>query len=175
MTDFVFQPLQEEQPHELLCEEDSVLGEEGSRNRVLVELEILVCKTRQMVGKMMKTGGKVLLTALLGIAGTMKSAETSRTSRTRRTGRTQHRCGPAAVTQVRWTWVRGHCWNNLRLQTVFIDYTIWCPLIGSLFDLLMLRLLSQSEREARPQDRSQISRLNRSSAGWTGPEAGGTE
>ena len=89
MIDYFFQPQQEEQPHDLMCEDDSVLGEEGSRNRVLVELEILVCKTRQMVGKMMKTGGKVLLTALLGITGTIKSSEKNRTSRTRRTGRTQ--------------------------------------------------------------------------------------
>lgn len=43
--------------------------EECSRNRVLVELELLVCKTRQMVGNTMTTGGKVLLTALLGITG----------------------------------------------------------------------------------------------------------
>lgn len=54
-----------------MSEEDSVVGEdgEGTRNRVLVELESLVCKTRQMVGNMMKAGGKVLLTALLGITG----------------------------------------------------------------------------------------------------------
>ncbi|TMS01193.1 Piezo-type mechanosensitive ion channel component 2 [Larimichthys crocea] len=66
-------PLQEE----LRFEEDSVLGEgeeqdeeeEGTRNRVLLELELLVCKTRQMVGNMMTTGGKVLLTALLGLTG----------------------------------------------------------------------------------------------------------
>lgn len=43
--------------------------EEGTRNRVLLELELLVCKTRQMVGNMMTTGGKVLLTALLGLTG----------------------------------------------------------------------------------------------------------
>ncbi|XP_027137598.1 piezo-type mechanosensitive ion channel component 2 isoform X3 [Larimichthys crocea] len=67
------EPLQEE----LRFEEDSVLGEgeeqdeeeEGTRNRVLLELELLVCKTRQMVGNMMTTGGKVLLTALLGLTG----------------------------------------------------------------------------------------------------------
>lgn len=80
ITDYVFQPLQEEeqQPQELMFEEDSVLGveeeeEKGNRNRVLVELELLVCKTRQMVGNMMKTGGKVLLTALLGITGKIKT------------------------------------------------------------------------------------------------------
>ncbi|KAM8730910.1 piezo-type mechanosensitive ion channel component 2-like [Acanthopagrus schlegelii] len=75
------QPQQEEQqPEELMFEEDSVLGEEeeekeeeeeeeGSRNRALVELELLVCKTRQLLGSMMTTGRKVLLTALLGITG----------------------------------------------------------------------------------------------------------
>lgn len=40
-----------------------------TRNKVLVELESLVCKTRQMVGNVMKSGGKVLLTALLGLTG----------------------------------------------------------------------------------------------------------
>lgn len=74
-----FQPQQEEQqPEELMFEEDSVLGEEeeeeeGSRNKVLVELELLVCKTRQMLGSMMTTGRKVLLTALLGITGKLES------------------------------------------------------------------------------------------------------
>lgn len=75
--DNVFLPLQEEQqPQEMIFEEDSVPGEEeedkGSRNRVLVDLELLFCKTRQMVGNMMKAGGKVLLTALLGITGKTK-------------------------------------------------------------------------------------------------------
>ena len=77
-----FQPQQEEQqPEELMFEEDSVLGEEeeeeeqeeGSRNKVLVELELLVCKTRQMLGSMMTTGRKVLLTALLGITGKLET------------------------------------------------------------------------------------------------------
>ncbi|KAM9337588.1 piezo-type mechanosensitive ion channel component 2-like [Symphorus nematophorus] len=69
------QPQQEEhQAEELMFEDDSVLGDEeevdeASRNRVLVELELLVCKTREMVGNMMTTGGKVLLTALLGVTG----------------------------------------------------------------------------------------------------------
>lgn len=49
--------------------------EKGSRNRVLVELELLVCKTRLMVGNTMKTGGKVLLTVLLGITGKIKLIE----------------------------------------------------------------------------------------------------
>lgn len=48
---------------------------EVSRNKVLVELEALVCKIRQMVGTMMKTGGKVLLTALLGLTGTVWTPE----------------------------------------------------------------------------------------------------
>lgn len=56
-----------------MCEEESVLRdeeeEEGHRNRALVELESLVCKTRQMLGNMTTTGGKVLLTVLLGLAG----------------------------------------------------------------------------------------------------------
>ncbi|XP_071058180.1 piezo-type mechanosensitive ion channel component 2-like, partial [Pseudochaenichthys georgianus] len=54
----------------------SVLGdeeelEEGTRNRFLVELEILVTKTRQMLGTMTTTGAKVLLTFLLGLTGIM--------------------------------------------------------------------------------------------------------
>lgn len=53
---------------------DSILGDEEEeveikKNKVLIELESLVCKTRLMVGNAMKTGGKVLLTALLGITG----------------------------------------------------------------------------------------------------------
>ncbi|XP_045898412.1 piezo-type mechanosensitive ion channel component 2-like [Micropterus dolomieu] len=57
-----------------MFEEDSVLGEEeeeeeGGRKRLLVELESLVCKTRQIVGNMTTAGGKVLLTALLGLTG----------------------------------------------------------------------------------------------------------
>ena len=61
-----------------MFEEDFVLGDEeevdeGSRNRVLVEVELLVCKTRKMVGNMMTTGGKVLLTALLGLTGEIKT------------------------------------------------------------------------------------------------------
>lgn len=66
-----------------MFEEDSVLGDEEQPNRkkILVELESLVCKTRQMVGTMMKTGGKVLLTALLGLTGNIsvqeKAAEVS--------------------------------------------------------------------------------------------------
>ena len=66
-----------------MFEEDSVLGEEeeekeeeeeeGSRNRALVELELLVCKTRQLLGSMMTTGRKVLLTALLGITGKIET------------------------------------------------------------------------------------------------------
>lgn len=42
-----------------------------SRSKVLVELEALVCKTRQILGNMMKAGGRVLLTALLGLTGTL--------------------------------------------------------------------------------------------------------
>ncbi|XP_069033644.1 piezo-type mechanosensitive ion channel component 2-like [Embiotoca jacksoni] len=75
------QPQQEEE--EMMFEEASVLGEEeeeeeeeeegerGSRNRVLVELELLVCKARKMVGNMTTTGAKVLLTAVLGLTGIM--------------------------------------------------------------------------------------------------------
>lgn len=44
---------------------------ELSRNKVLVELESLVCKARQVVGRVMKAGGKVLLTALLGLTGNL--------------------------------------------------------------------------------------------------------
>nr|XP_046227093.1 piezo-type mechanosensitive ion channel component 2-like isoform X2 [Scatophagus argus] len=81
-TDTHAQPQQEEQQaeeqrveEELVFEEDSVLSEEeeeheeSGRNRILVELELLVGKTREMVGNMMTTGGKVLLTALLGLTG----------------------------------------------------------------------------------------------------------
>ncbi|KAI3355619.1 hypothetical protein L3Q82_018446, partial [Scortum barcoo] len=68
---------EQQQEEELMFEEDSELAEEGeeeeeeegSRNRVLVELEVLVCKSRQMIGTMTTTGGKVLLTALLGLTG----------------------------------------------------------------------------------------------------------
>uniref|UniRef100_UPI0037E98014 piezo-type mechanosensitive ion channel component 2-like n=1 Tax=Semicossyphus pulcher TaxID=241346 RepID=UPI0037E98014 len=67
---------EQQEENELMFEEDSVLGEEqeeeqqgGSNNRVLVELELLVCKTRKMLGNMTTTGGKVLLTALLGLTG----------------------------------------------------------------------------------------------------------
>ncbi|XP_069368065.1 piezo-type mechanosensitive ion channel component 2-like isoform X1 [Paralichthys olivaceus] len=79
---------EERQEEELMFEEDSVLGGEGgeeedeeeddeedeeeeggSRNRILVELESLVCKSRQMIGHMTTTGGKILLTALLGLTG----------------------------------------------------------------------------------------------------------
>ncbi|KAK9527367.1 hypothetical protein VZT92_013937 [Zoarces viviparus] len=73
------QPQQEEETQEeLMFEEDSVLGqeeeeeeeeEESSRNRVLVELELLMCKTRRMMGNMTTTGGKVLVTVLLGLTG----------------------------------------------------------------------------------------------------------
>ncbi|KAL6097437.1 uncharacterized protein ACO6RY_12985 [Pungitius sinensis] len=70
------QPQQEEEmQEELMFEEDSVLEEEeeeeGSRNKVLVEMEILVLKTRKMLGNMTTTGGKVLLTVLLGLTGIM--------------------------------------------------------------------------------------------------------
>lgn len=52
-----------------LQEEDEE-GEEGCRkHKGLIELELLVCKMRQMVGSMTTTGGKILLTALLGITG----------------------------------------------------------------------------------------------------------
>lgn len=72
--------LQQQQEDEgLVFDQDSVLGdeeaeeaeeeEEDRRNRALVELESLVCKTRQMLGNMTTTGGKVLLTVLLGLTG----------------------------------------------------------------------------------------------------------
>lgn len=80
MNPCCFQPQEEGQEEEgqlqedLMFEEDSVLGEEeeeeeGGRKRLLVELESLVCKTRQIVGNMTTAGGKVLLTALLGLTG----------------------------------------------------------------------------------------------------------
>lgn len=65
-----------------MFEEDSILGDEEqlNRNKILVELESLVCKTRQMVGNMMKTGGKVLLTALLGLTGNISIQENAEVS-----------------------------------------------------------------------------------------------
>ncbi|XP_028289056.1 piezo-type mechanosensitive ion channel component 2-like [Parambassis ranga] len=75
------EPEEEVQQEELVFEEAPSVGQEekqeedeevgGSRNRLVVELELLVCKTRQMVGSMMETGGKVLLTVLLGLTGIM--------------------------------------------------------------------------------------------------------
>ncbi|KAF1373391.1 hypothetical protein PFLUV_G00260090 [Perca fluviatilis] len=73
------QPQQEQQDREedLMSEEDSVLGdeeeeeEEVPRNKFLVELELLVGKTRQMVKTMTTTGGKIVLTVLLGLTGIM--------------------------------------------------------------------------------------------------------
>lgn len=72
-----------------MLEEDSVLGggeneeeeeeeedKKSSRNRLLVELELLVSKIRQMLSDMIKTGGKVLLTVLLGITGRTSSTST---------------------------------------------------------------------------------------------------
>lgn len=76
------QTQQQEEDEGLVFEEDSVLGdeeaeeaeeEERRRNRALVELESLVCKTRQMLGNMTTTGGKVLLTVLLGLTGNQYS------------------------------------------------------------------------------------------------------
>ncbi|XP_063768773.1 piezo-type mechanosensitive ion channel component 2-like isoform X2 [Eleginops maclovinus] len=49
--------------------EDEELEEDGTRNKILVELEILVRKTRQMLGTMTTTGAKVLLTVVLGLTG----------------------------------------------------------------------------------------------------------
>uniref|UniRef100_A0A3Q3MXJ6 Uncharacterized protein n=1 Tax=Mastacembelus armatus TaxID=205130 RepID=A0A3Q3MXJ6_9TELE len=71
-----------QQEEELVFEEDSVLGDEEvgekvHRNRILVELESLACKIRQMVGNMTTTGGKVLLTALLGLTGIMSPSLSS--------------------------------------------------------------------------------------------------
>ncbi|XP_060920541.1 piezo-type mechanosensitive ion channel component 2-like [Labrus mixtus] len=65
---------EEEEEDELMFEEDSVLSEEEEeekcrRNWVLFELELLICKTRKMIGNMTMAGGKVLLTVLLGITG----------------------------------------------------------------------------------------------------------
>ncbi|XP_068604378.1 piezo-type mechanosensitive ion channel component 2-like [Brachionichthys hirsutus] len=64
---------EEEPEEEPVFEEESLLGEEqeeeGRRRKVLAELELLVQKTRQLVGNMTTTGGKVLLTVLLGITG----------------------------------------------------------------------------------------------------------
>ncbi|KAK2859745.1 hypothetical protein Q5P01_004365 [Channa striata] len=70
-------PDQQQDSKSPVFEENSVLGdeeeeeEEGPRRRALVELESLVCKARQMLGNMTTTGGKVLLTALLGLTGIM--------------------------------------------------------------------------------------------------------
>lgn len=44
-----------------------------SRMRLMAQLEFLLCKGRQMLSDMMKTGGKVLLTALLGVTGKTSS------------------------------------------------------------------------------------------------------
>lgn len=66
---------QQEEPQVLEEELEEVLEEvleeeqTGSRARVVAQLEFLLCKGRQMLSDMMKTGGKVLLTALLGITG----------------------------------------------------------------------------------------------------------
>ncbi|XP_041670121.1 piezo-type mechanosensitive ion channel component 2-like [Cheilinus undulatus] len=64
----------QQQEEELMFEEASVLSEQeeeegGSRNRVLLELEQLVCKARRIVGNMTATGGRVLLTVLMGVTG----------------------------------------------------------------------------------------------------------
>ncbi|XP_056869498.1 piezo-type mechanosensitive ion channel component 2-like isoform X1 [Takifugu flavidus] len=72
MVVMMMSPREEQRADGLMFEEDSILGddeEELNRSKILVELESLVCKTRQMLGNMMKTGGKVLLTALLGLTG----------------------------------------------------------------------------------------------------------
>lgn len=58
----------EEELEELLEEEQT-----GSRGRLVAQLEFLLCKGRQMLSDMMKTGGKVLLTALLGVTGRRSS------------------------------------------------------------------------------------------------------
>ncbi|XP_041824079.1 piezo-type mechanosensitive ion channel component 2-like [Melanotaenia boesemani] len=69
--------LEETQRQEVMIEEDSGLHDEddgkdeGSRNKVLFELEVLICKARLMVGAMTTTGAKILLTTLLGLAGIM--------------------------------------------------------------------------------------------------------
>lgn len=59
-----------------MFEEDSVLGDEEAevevgRMKLLLELEALVCRARQLVGTLMQTGGTVLLTALLGLTGSV--------------------------------------------------------------------------------------------------------
>lgn len=58
----------EEELEELLEDEQT-----GSGARLVAQLEFLLCKGRQMLSDMMKTGGKVLLTALLGVTGQTSS------------------------------------------------------------------------------------------------------
>lgn len=58
-------PVQGEELEEEVLEEEQT----GSRRRLLVQLEFLLCKGRQLVSDLIKTGGKVLLTALLGVTG----------------------------------------------------------------------------------------------------------
>ncbi|KAF7649909.1 hypothetical protein LDENG_00134260 [Lucifuga dentata] len=64
------QPQQEQRHHEEEQQEEEE-EVESSRSRLLLELELLVCRSRKMVGNMMTAGGKVLLTALLGLTGIM--------------------------------------------------------------------------------------------------------
>ncbi|KAM3860328.1 piezo-type mechanosensitive ion channel component 2-like [Diretmus argenteus] len=52
-------------------DEEEQQENEDSRHKILVELELLVSKTRQVVGNMITTGRKVLVTGLLGVAGIM--------------------------------------------------------------------------------------------------------
>jgi len=56
-----------EEASELQEEENE--KEEGSRSRVLLEMEQLICRARKIVGNITTTGGKILLTALLGLTG----------------------------------------------------------------------------------------------------------
>ncbi|XP_072235133.1 piezo-type mechanosensitive ion channel component 2-like [Leuresthes tenuis] len=68
---------EEEEVEEDMLEEASELQEEenekeeGSRSRVLLEMEQLICRARKIVGNITTTGGKILLTALLGLTGIM--------------------------------------------------------------------------------------------------------
>lgn len=74
----------QQQQEDEVFDEESAFGDEdpeeveeekGPRNRALVELDSLLCKTRQMLGNMTTTGGKVLLTALLGLTGNQCKVE----------------------------------------------------------------------------------------------------
>lgn len=49
--------------------EEDEQDENDSKMRLLIELELLVSRCRDLLGNVTATGGKVLLTALLGLTG----------------------------------------------------------------------------------------------------------